>query len=97
MKYELFAREIEAQGLYPKRCHHTHWQILGGDKHRVVNVWPNSKLGFRFQADEQKARAGTVQDAIDLAGVPPASVVAAPWEVEPKRVGLIRWLWRLIW
>jgi hypothetical protein len=108
MKYSTFAETVEAASLQSRRCTGDHWQILGGE--RLVNVWPHSKKGFRFQADGQKSRlsrgGGNLQQAIDLAGPSPQAAVEQalaslpPWEEDqqkPDRVGLIRWLWRWVW
>lgn len=100
MRYEHFTEEVESAGLEARRCTAIHWQIRGGK--RLVNVWPASRRGFRFQADGEKSRDGKLADAITLAG-PPERVTETtpPWEsaetTKPERVGLIRWLWRLLW
>lgn len=102
MKYSHFQETVETAGLEPRRCNAVHWQIRGGE--RLVNVWPNAKRGgFRFQEDGKKSRLGNLAQAIELAGPPPipaAEVTAAPREETtkaPERVGLIRWLWRVLW
>ena len=108
MKYSKFAERLASIGLVARKCSPYHWQIRGGTKHPLVNVWANSRRGFRFQVDGLKSRDGTLIDAIKLAGPRPVSKpdIAAPWEeakpepasqATPERVGLIRWLWRLIW
>ncbi len=103
-----FANAVTHAGLFPKSCrpgNHCHWQITGGEQ--LVNVWPNTKRGFRMAADNGRGRPGTVAEAIKLAGPPetakpqaekkyPASVPDNPaWEERP--VGLIRSLWRRLW
>lgn len=107
MKYEEFQAIVKDAGLAARHCHETHWQILGGLKYPKVNVWANTKRGFRFQlSGGQVSHSGTLPKVIELAG-PPISVVKMqevnreqqpPWkEPETGRVGLIRWLWRMIW
>lgn len=105
MKYCAFSEAVTVAGLMPVHCQSIHWQIRGGTHHKIVNVWPHSTKGFRFQADCQKSRFGNLQQAIDLAGPPLDPVVEeapAPWEesqskTAPEHVGLIRWLWRVLW
>ena len=103
MKYSHFEQTVEAAGLEPRRCSNDHWQIRGGE--RLVNVWPHSKKGFRFQVDGKKSQFGNVPLAIEFAGPPPNPIVEeapSPWENTQgkpaiERVGLIRWLWRMFW
>jgi hypothetical protein len=104
MTYETFARQVECHNLIPKQCSYYHWQILGGTRAKIVNVWPNGKGGFKFQPGSGKAIRGNIEAAIAAAGPVEAKGdpgVLAPWEQEkagsPERVGLIRWLWRLLW
>jgi len=93
-------REVMPRGLRANCCSNVHWQILGGNKHSIVNVWANTKRGFRYQVDGQKVKTGKLQGAIDLAGVSEATTTP-PWNehtpAPPETVGLIRWLWRLLW
>lgn len=103
MNYETFMECVERFRLEPRKCSPVHWQIRGG--RRLVNVWPNTKRGFRFQASGQAVRTGVIGEAITAAG--PTIGGSPPWEDEPvptaesplppDRVGLIRWLWRIIW
>ena len=92
---------IQAAGLRAKQYSPAHWQILGG-KH-LVNVWPDTKRGFRFQRDGEGSGLGTIEDAIKLAGPPEQVETETPWEEAPQqpeareRIGLIRWLWGWIW
>ena len=106
-----FSNAVVHAGLHPKNCPASgcdHWQIIGGKQ--LVNVWPATKRGFRMAAGNGRGRPGTIAKAIKLAGPPevpkpPASVPEnspreeeqhIPWQRE-TRVGLLRWLWRLIW
>ncbi len=98
MNYRDFARVLESEGLTAKECDHHHWQIQGGK--RLVNVWANSKKGFRFQVRDQKSRIGCLADAIDAAGPPERPVETdPPWEAQEgtRKPGVIRrlakWLW----
>jgi hypothetical protein len=107
MTYQDFERAVVGAGLRPRKCSGHHWQILGGPGAEVVNCWPNSKAGFRYQVGDAKSRIGTLLDAIKAAD---PHRYCPPWE-EPiqgaspqpqvvarsDRVGLIRWLWRLLW
>jgi hypothetical protein len=107
MKFEEFQSEVEQAGLVAKWCSVHHWQIRDGSKVPVVNVWPNGKKGFRFQWGDGRAKNGTVQDAIRVAGPKYKKYKEeAPWndasenpekQKSSERVGLIRWLWRLLW
>jgi hypothetical protein len=106
MTFDIFKRQVELYGLTAVECSYHHWQIKGGSDAPIVNVWANGKTGFKYQvagklktAGRAKSKRGNVKDAIDAAGIPghPAADTSAPWQDEPQRVGLIRWLWRLIW
>ena len=60
-------------GLHPKACPASgcdHWQITGGAQ--VVNVWPNTRRGFRMAVNNGQGRPGTIAKAIALAGPPKA-------------------------
>jgi hypothetical protein len=96
LTFTKFSQRAADVGLQARHCSPIHWQLHGGE--RLVNVWPHTRRGLRFQADGQKSQAGTLADAIALAG-PPEQLreQAAPWEPEIRRTGLIRWLWRLLW
>lgn len=103
MNYRDFQTEVQRAGLTAKKCHETHWQIIDGCKETPINVWANSKRGFTYQVDGQKSRRGTLSEAIAAAGPVEAPTHAKmaeppPWaEPKPERVGLIRWLWRMLW
>lgn len=100
--YEEFANTVRRFRLTPRKCSATHWQILEGRE--AVNVWPNTKRGFRFQAAGHAVQSGTIGEAVTAAG-PTIAGPAAPWEDEAEipvskplpHVGLIRWLWRWLW
>lgn len=100
MTFDDFRAQAESVGLQAKQCSSHHWQLIGGRKHRLVNIWPNSKRGIRMQVNHESARGGRMIDAFLLAG---PDVTTPPRDKAPKRpprpdrVGLIRWLWRLIW
>ena len=99
-----FKRLVEDAGLLPHRCGHatarwpgTHWQITGGAQ--LVNVWPDTKRGFRMAVDNGRGCPGTIAKAIKVAGPPkvlkpqrehkyPASVPAdmPPWHECRARV-----------
>lgn len=100
MTYEQFMAEVAGRGLRAEQCHYNHWQILGGTKHPIVNVWAHTKRGFRYQTDGGKGKSGTLMDAIALAGEKPASD-PPPWNEskpeQPQTVGLIRRVWRWVW
>ena len=103
-----FAEAVAAAGLRAKRCPAggcDHWQITGGPV--LVNVWPDTKQGFRMAADNGFGRPGSVTKAIQLAGPPrvpgpqtkheyPAHLPDVP-PFEDRPVGLIRRLWRRFW
>jgi hypothetical protein len=100
-----FSSTVMAYGYRVAQCNHHHWQILGGEKNSIVNVWANTKRGFRYQALGGKAKTGSLLDAMQLAGSPTLHTTATimdeltslpPWK-QPERVGLIRKLWRMIW
>lgn len=92
MTYSTFAIAVVTCGLRPRQCNgETHWQILGGQRNLIVNVWPNGKRGFRFQADQQKARRGSLDDAIKFAG--PLQTVSAPGTDAGLIRRLLRWMW----
>lgn len=68
---ESFTAIVEAAGLMARICNAYHWQIKGGKRHILVDCWPDTKKGFRFQAVDfygRPVRCGTVTDAIELAG-----------------------------
>jgi len=98
MKYTEFQRIAVDAGLDARQCSTHHWQLLGGSRNRLVNVWANSKQGFRFQVEGSKSQGGRMKDAIELAGVVRKEL--APWEDSeplPQPVGMIRRWWRWIW
>jgi len=111
MTYRDFARTVLAHGVTPCECSRHHWQILGG--RRLVNVWANSKRGFRFQVRDGKAQTGTLADAIREAGPPPppppdvareAAILDAHRRLSENLVqqaephcGAIRRFWRWLW
>lgn len=78
MKYETFAHQVERHGLEPRECDRHHWQIRGGIVSPVVNVWANSRKGFRYQAGIGHARQGSIEKAIAAAG--PAEARIEPLE-----------------
>ena len=67
-----FELAVKAAGLFPElRMRATdggpsHWQIKGG--YKMVNCWPNTKRGFRYQAIGENVKTGAIADAIDAAG-----------------------------
>jgi len=102
MTFAKFREQVEAVGLAARRCSPVHWQICGGDT--LVNVWPNTRHGFKFQLDGKESQRGRLEDAIRMAGPPEPTTKPAddrpPWaeaKLPRERVGLIRWLWRLLW
>ena len=103
--YAEFAQAVEAAGLTPKQCQQdpAHWQIWGGKRHHLVNVWPHAKRGFGMAVSGDRRKAGNVERAIQLAGPRPENLDSepAPWEDKPSRpehIGLIRLLCRaLVW
>ena len=107
MTYQTFQKAVLEAGLTPRHCGGTnslviqHWQIRGGSRHPIVNVWPNTKRGLRFQADGQKSKLGTLDEAIELAGPRKKQEVRKvsepPWEEPAIQVGLIRRFWRWLW
>ncbi len=84
LKYELdFAIPVKAAGLIPRERHHRQWQIKGGSTHSLINCWPNTETGFRYQAEAWRpASTGTIADAIALAG-PPEKPAAGLAELAP--------------
>jgi len=106
MTYRDFALAVSDSGLSARQCSRHHWQILDGK--RLVNVWANSKRGFRYQVRDEKSRTGTLADAIQAAGPPPPPPsIDPPWSEatadrplaasgEPHR-GLVRRAWRWLW
>ena len=105
--WDAFRCAVLDAGLLPKTCLPSHWQIIGGIKHRVVNCWPNTKSGFRFQAEGRVVVSGTVADAIWLAGAP-VKPAEPPWGGETETVlqairdadppvGVFRRFWRWLW
>lgn len=68
MNFHDFQRDVERAGLKARKCSPIHWQIIGG--RRLVNVWPNTKRGFRFQPAGQAVRTGRVEQAIAFADPP---------------------------
>ena len=99
MQYSEFEQTASQHGLRVRQCSPDHWQLLGGTRHSIVNVWANSKRGFRYQIDGEKSRIGSLGEAITLAGAVLTAVETPPWKEPqaPSEVGLIRWLWKLIW
>lgn len=110
MKWDAFAAQVRKSGLHPRQCCMWHWQIRGGD--RIVNCWPHTKVGFKYQAVGEKARAGDVKRAIEAAGegrawesplefaphVPDTTPQQEPpWGSQERPVGLIRRIWRFLW
>ncbi len=109
-QWQRFCLMVRKAGLVAHSCSHSHWQIKGGTRCALVNCWPNTKRGFRYQGISMKDHAvqtGSVDDAIRLAG-PPPPYVAAPWEDSTEEipqairgadlpVGLIRRFWRWLW
>lgn len=85
--YTDFAREVEEAGLIARHCALGHWQILDGEHHPLVNVWPNGKRGFGMAPGNGKRRPGSVRVAIALAGP----------RLPERKVGLIGWLWRWLY
>lgn len=45
-----------------------HWQVIGGSRNPIVNCWPNGKGGSKISVGSEKAKLGTLDDAINLAG-----------------------------
>jgi hypothetical protein len=92
---------VEAAGLRLVKHTHHHWQVLGGTINPIVNVWPNGKGGPKISAGNERARRGTLDDAIDLAGKPAPRVKAwapdVPWESPAAHAGIIRRFWRWLW
>jgi hypothetical protein len=68
LTWEAFVEATAAAGLGCRRCGIHHWQILGGQQ--IVNVWPDTKKGFRFQAGKAPVRTGDLGEAILAAGKP---------------------------
>lgn len=99
MTYNEFADQVKRAGLIPKMCRDDHWQIRGGK--RLVNFWPNAKGGSKYYVDnDERSHRGSLDVAIRKAGPStlPRRDETPPWEKPSvERVGLIRWLWRLIW
>ena len=105
-----FAAAVSANGLGARHCHAGHWQIKGGSQCRLVNCWPNTRQGFRYQAapGNLPVRTGTVAEAIRVAGPRPVeadppgdedteAVSQSIGDRQTPRVGLIRRLWRWLW
>ena len=94
--WDQFKKAVKEAGLSPWRCTLIHWQIKGGTIRSLVNCWPNTKRGFRYQATGDDGYSGSIADAIGLAG-PIASVgqamIVPESETDPP-VGLCRRLWR---
>lgn len=102
MRYENFAKRVRLEGLEPRQCTYDHWQIRGGTRNPIVNFWPHAEGGPKVCVQgAAKSRTGNLQYAINLAGSvrqKAKELGFAPGEdAVPERVGLIRWLWRLIW
>ena len=99
MQYSQFKQTAAQHGLRVERCSPDHWQLLGGTRHSIVNVWANTKRGFRYQVAGEKSRISSLGGAIKTAGAVPTAVEAPPWKEPqaPSEVGLIRRLWKLIW
>jgi len=108
MTFNEFTERANANGLTARRCSHFHWQLVGGAK--VVSVWAHTRRGFRYSVAGGKAKDGSLDDAISAAWPrarpeAPANretrdgdpVARTPGVDDETRVGLIRWLWRLIW
>ncbi len=97
--WDMFFEVATKAGLEPKCCHVTHWQIKGGTRNKLVNCWPNTKKGFRFQAEGGEfVFGGNVSDAIQMAGVKrPAADSSQGGGSAEKPVGLCRTVWRLFW
>ncbi len=95
--WDTFHEAVQAAGLTPRRCHAGHWQIRG--EQRLVNCWPNTKRGFRFQSPGSPAFTGSVADAIDAAGhnTKPPESDRIPFDADVVQVGIIRRFWRWIW
>ena len=66
--FAAFAAQVEAAGLTARDCGGWHWQIRGGKQ--LVNVWPDTKKGFRMQVAGQCATGGNIKLAIERAGNP---------------------------
>jgi 5-methylcytosine-specific restriction endonuclease McrA len=66
MTYEQFQERVVAAGLTPRQCSPSHYQIIGGE--RIVNVWPKSPQGFKYQVNPHKAVIGNLASAIRSAG-----------------------------
>ncbi len=99
-----FEREVTAAGLQPRICNPAHWQIQGSKT--LVHCYPHTRQGFKFCAEGEKSKPGTLRVAIFAAGPPQKPKRESeesfsvhhpepPWE--SQRVGLIRWLWRKLW
>jgi len=87
MDFSSVAARAAKSGLRVKTLSKYQCQILGGARNPILNVWPNSKKGFRFQAGVEKARSGTVEDAIRLAGeavVDPQSLAVVMRRISKK-------------
>lgn len=106
MNYRDFEQAVKAAGLQPRKCQENHWQIREG--RRVVNVWPETRRGFRFSVDGGQGRGGSLAQAIEEAGPPPSLAPLfsktkseqPPWESRAdvgQHVGIIRRLWRWLW
>lgn len=108
MQYSEFEQKVLQAGLQPRTCSPDHWQILGGRV--VVNVWANTKRGFRFQVLGQQSKSGSLKQAINEAQPekpkekpkkrrrrtkPVQANEIPPWEEE--QVGIIRRFWRWLW
>lgn len=104
MKYETFKSQVTEAGLEARKCNPLHWQIRGGK--RLVNVWPETKRGFCFQAFGRTVHRGAqLEEAIEAAELP-RRASEPPWQhidvqVEGKilspDVGIIRRFWRWLW
>lgn len=75
ISFDEFKRQCNGRGLRAVRCSQHHWQIADGE--HLVNVWANSKRGFKYQpAGAEKGICGNLHAAIEAAG----EAVSPPWE-----------------
>lgn len=67
--YDQFCEAVWAAVLIPHACTDEHWQIIGGEF--LVNFWPYSRRGSRFQAVGSQSDLGDLSEAIRAAHCPP--------------------------
>lgn len=69
--WDIFFEVVTKAGLTAECVHPTFWVIREGQNHRIVYCWwLNSLREFRYGMSAQRTVAGTVADAIELAGAP---------------------------